>query len=63
MAEEARLTSTYLEKLATDTVDVKGEQLTYSDIFDIDDYILMSQALEKWYETYNGEYAGIYIDL
>ncbi len=63
LEEEAALVAQYIENISTDTVLYGGEELSYADIWAMDDYVAMLDALELWYASYNGEYGQIYIDL
>ncbi len=61
--KEAGLLSQYRQTLATATVLIGDQEMTYSDILDTEDADDYYSALEQWHRSYQPVLGDIYIDL
>ncbi len=62
-SEEIALNNKYNNLMSTATIDFEGEELTYEEVYAIEDYYRYSEANEVWQQTYYDELSNIYIDL
>lgn len=60
---EAALLSEYRDRMATCAVAFEGKQMTYQDIYALEDYAAWERGSKLWYEAYNVEFVERYIEM